>query len=217
MCSAHYCQWKRGEKLHEPYGNQERRIKHLDCQFDACDRKQASLGYCDAHYQQFKKGKELAPVGKRFPQGGTCTFEGCADVAKSRGLCSGHYWQWNQGRKLVPKVQRPSGERGKCNTPRCENFSAISYPICYGCKSRADRYGLSVADYLIFVEKDVCDICGSNNRLNIDHDHKCCPGAKTCGKCTRGLLCNSCNIIIAKIENGSVNLEKMNEYINRQV
>ena len=27
----------------------------------------------------------------------------------------------------------------------------------------------------------------------IDHDHSCCPGPRTCGKCFRGLLCADCN------------------------
>jgi hypothetical protein len=31
-------------------------------------------------------------------------------------------------------------------------------------------------------------------RFHVDHDHACCPtSSKTCGKCTRGLLCHACN------------------------
>lgn len=30
--------------------------------------------------------------------------------------------------------------------------------------------------------------------LDVDHDHDCCPGTYSCGKCIRGLLCRSCNI-----------------------
>ena len=29
--------------------------------------------------------------------------------------------------------------------------------------------------------------------INIDHDHTCCPGRRSCGKCIRGLPCPVCN------------------------
>lgn len=33
-------------------------------------------------------------------------------------------------------------------------------------------------------------------KLNVDHDHKCCnrKNKRTCGKCTRGILCERCNL-----------------------
>jgi hypothetical protein len=49
-----------------------------------------------------------------------------------------------------------------------------------------------------------CAICGQPetaihprtrtvHQLSVDHDHGCCRGAKTCGKCVRGLLCRQHN------------------------
>ena len=39
-----------------------------------------------------------------------------------------------------------------------------------------------------------------SNKLNVDHDHSCCSGSKSCGKCVRGLLCTNCNMFIGRIE-----------------
>lgn len=39
---------------------------------------------------------------------------------------------------------------------------------------------------------------GAVKALAVDHDHRCCPGNKTCGRCIRGLLCHSCNLALGK-------------------
>jgi hypothetical protein len=54
--------------------------------------------------------------------------------------------------------------------------------------------------------------------LAIDHDRKCCPGLKSCGKCIRGLLCTDCNISLGKLECKPKLIEKLNlgQYINRR-
>ena len=53
----------------------------------------------------------------------------------------------------------------------------------------------------LFDKQNGCCPCGhvfhigSRNRMGacVDHDHKCCPGNKSCGRCVRGLLCRNCN------------------------
>lgn len=44
-----------------------------------------------------------------------------------------------------------------------------------------------------------CYLCGepldpeAPRGFHIDHDHNCCRGARSCGKCIRGLACHACN------------------------
>ena len=49
-----------------------------------------------------------------------------------------------------------------------------------------------------------CYCCGNvfqeNERICVDHDHACCPGTFSCGKCVRALVCSGCNIAIGFVE-----------------
>lgn len=63
-----------------------------------------------------------------------------------------------------------------------------------------ERYGITEAQYdaMLHAQGGVCAIKGcnrtnKNKRMDIDHDHACCPGDRSCGKCVRGLVCGPCN------------------------
>lgn len=70
-------------------------------------------------------------------------------------------------------------------------------------------YTLTPDDYarLMTVQGNRCAICrraqGNPNgdprkrNLAVDHDHTCCPGPTSCGRCVRGLVCGPCNDMLA--------------------
>lgn len=60
------------------------------CSFAGCPRGQQAKGYCKAHYEQLRAGKELYPIPTR-PRGKPCRAEGCAERAiMSRSYCETH-------------------------------------------------------------------------------------------------------------------------------
>jgi hypothetical protein len=68
------------------------------------------------------------------------------------------------------------------------------------------RYNRSTQDYetVLAEQGGHCKLCSNvrtkKRRLCWDHDHACCPGIKSCGKCVRGLLCIKCNREISVVE-----------------
>jgi hypothetical protein len=65
------------------------------------------------------------------------------------------------------------------------------------------KYGISGDRYrqIRAVQAEVCALCeiatGATKYLAVDHDHACCPGPVSCGKCVRGVLCGPCNDVLA--------------------
>lgn len=81
----------------------------------------------------------------------------------------------------------------------------LNHTYCAACRkimgfnANLERYGLTPEQYVEMLDKQggVCAICkkpeAKKKRLAVDHDHSCCSGIKSCGKCIRGLLCSLCN------------------------
>lgn len=150
---------------------------------------------------------------------GECRFPGCCKVKKSYGLCSGHAYQYKAGKELTEIVKGQTslrniaGDLRKCggcerwlpfnnfnSSPTGANGLSTRCKLCQAVRF----YRMSANDYLkLYQEQDgkckICltpeEVCG---KLVVDHDHSCCVAVRktnkyTCGKCTRGLLCQTCN------------------------
>lgn len=84
-------------------------------------------------------------------------------------------------------------------------------------------YGITVERYdeMLASQGGVCAICKglprSGRRLHIDHDHACCAGKKSCGRCVRGLLCDFCNHGLGRFSDDPELLETAIRYLRRAV
>ncbi|MGK5677489.1 endonuclease domain-containing protein [Actinoplanes sp. URMC 104] len=75
---------------------------------------------------------------------------------------------------------------------------------------------------MVVAQGGACAICGyvaADRPLLIDHDHACCPGKHSCGRCVRSLLCAGCNGFLGVLEVtgelGSTRLQAMRAYLAR--
>ena len=76
---------------------------------------------------------------------------------------------------------------------------------------RKHLYGLSETEYtqLQEIQKNQCASCKSETQLAVDHDHKT-------GK-VRGLLCSQCNVALGMLQDDSVKIELLLNYIKENL
>lgn len=67
------------------------------------------------------------------------------------------------------------------------------------------RYRLRHDNFLQMLkdQNGKCPLCDNllKEDYAIDHDHSCCSGRNSCGKCIRGVLCGPCNRALGFFEN----------------
>lgn len=191
------------------------------CNFVSCQRPQQSKGYCSAHYLQLWRGQELKPLQNigEVP----CIFEGCGGKAVARGLCNGHVKQECRGQELRPldpkrastkplKTKPQPGEE-ICPVPGCERIWYSRTGLCRSHYSKKRKFSLSTEQVVTLPQE--CEVCGGSDKLHVDHDHNCCSGAGSCGKCVRGVLCSSCNWALGNVKDKVSTLQGLIEYLQK--
>jgi hypothetical protein len=83
------------------------------------------------------------------------------------------------------------------------------------------RYHITPKKHLELLQEQnfLCAICKRkvDKSSPIDHDHSCCPeGAKSCGKCIRGILCTQCNRGIGSFMDDSNRLRNAAIYLEKE-
>lgn len=137
------------------------------------------------------------------------------------------------------KMPRKVNENGQINCRNCggyfdesemrdlkknaktQTYCQSCYPIVYRMRLVA-KYGITNEQYEDMLEQQnySCKICGGKEttfrkRLSIDHDHSCCAGEGSCGKCIRGLLCHHCNAALGNVRDNIQTLQSMIGYLQQ--
>jgi hypothetical protein len=85
------------------------------------------------------------------------------------------------------------------------------------------HYGITVERYeaMLTEQNHKCLLCGMlfgedwKILPRVDHDHACCSGVKSCGKCVRGLLCAVCNAMLGFALDNTETLSNAIQYLNK--
>ena len=131
-----------------------------------------------------------------------CSIDNCQKPSYAREYCRVHY----------ERVRRTGNTERKTKVAVLEPYrlNEIKY-----------KYHINIEWYKANV-MGPCQICKEpqfEGPLHIEHDHACCGGAGSCGKCIRGLVCASCNTHIRHWDKGTIRKDnrlysQIEQYIN---
>lgn len=138
----------------------------------------------------------------------------CKDCHKAASIA----WQKANPEKVnATRRLRYNKNKASINEARKSRYSAEKARVI----NLPYRYGMTVEDFeKTLLDQGGCAICGRpqaefKRRFAVDHDHKCCPGARTCGKCVRGILCHHCNVSLNALEATDGWAHKAEAYLRR--
>jgi hypothetical protein len=77
------------------------------------------------------------------------------------------------------------------------------------------RHNITEEKYksLLLLHNGLCHGCKAHEARNIDHNHQCCSGPFSCGKCVRGLLCRNCNFALGLMQDDVSVMLSLIDYI----
>lgn len=102
------------------------------CTFEGCHQRHTAKGYCQGHYDQWRRAQELKTLGIPLPQR-ECDFIGCGKKHEAKGYCQGHYLQFIKGQELRPINVVPSIK--VCSFDGCDKLhSAKGYCMGHYCQ-----------------------------------------------------------------------------------
>jgi hypothetical protein len=195
LCSRHYAMDRAGEEL-RPILDRSRG----GCKVEQCERAHYGNGYCHPHWSRWKRTGAAGGADIKVWNVRQCEGPECVRTSSVRGLCPSHYAQARKGKSLTVLQ-----ERGNALLPKDQSLRTL--------------YSITLADYVRMEQEQGggCAICGQRNEngrdLAVDHDHACCPGQKSCGKCVRALLCSRCNFAIGLLRDDTDLMAKAMEYV----
>lgn len=135
------------------------------------------------------------------------------DRQKADGLCA---WCTDCRKKDKARYYQNNAESIKAGVRAWRKANPERKVTSY----RNSRYKLKHGEFESKLQSQdgKCGVCRrpftDELKPNVDHDHNCCPvGSMTCGKCTRGLLCHSCNKALGYMKDSVEFLQNAINYI----
>ena len=181
------------------------------------------INYSNFYYDKFSKSGFMGTckLCKNQSSKGIRVNKIIVDLENKTKICSKckktkHFSEYNKGRDTKAGTM---SECRQCYKDRRALAPSRSPEEIHDSFLKA-TYGKDF-DYteLLKQQNGKCKICEVDSPgwkykyFQVDHNHACCSGKKTCGKCVRGLLCHKCNTGLGQFQDSIELMEKAIQYL----
>lgn len=190
------------------------------CSVEGCIKSVRYGSMCDAHKMRLARGSEMHAPFRSSPgtPRPTCSAPNCkrtADSCLEGAVCPSHRNALAARGHCRPSRIAHSEKGYICSVFDCQE-QANSRMMCNKHNTRASMYRLSSIQLDWITRRGLCESCGDYSKsLHIDHDHSCCNGPRSCGKCVRGALCAKCNVGLGSFLDSAERLRAAISYLER--
>jgi Recombination endonuclease VII len=153
-----------------------------------------------------------------------CTKCGISKIAEQDFYLKGGYYsspckecRYKQTKEYQTRWQRENKDKIRAAYRRMKNKNPSFIR-----EQQLRKFNLDLAGFkrILARQNNSCAICkrdrpDGRGSWHVDHDHDCCPGERSCGKCVRGLLCMRCNFLLGYSKEDQSILDNAKEYLIR--
>jgi hypothetical protein len=221
LCWAHYKRWYRS--VRDPEDSSERRCIKCGAPMEG---KRVDALYCTGSCRALDTKRRRRQREGKFVQGTKRDCAECGTTFKAslpkNIYCSKECWRvaYQRSKRSERVVQcsicgddfSPGSSMSRYCSKPCRRTG-------YKRRIMANRYGLSPEKFaeILRGQHGGCAVCGTHDPRVwvVDHDHSCCPGESSCGRCVRGVLCSPCNRGLGVFKDSPQLLQQAARYLMR--
>lgn len=142
------------------------------CSVEGCGRPHVARGFCDRHYESWRRSNPNAEIRLRRMTPVPCAVDGCTRMASAREMCHKHYSRWlrhDSDPNIVPMAKRTADRQAREMVEAWRRIIRHGEILRYVCPTCGGNYEDEPSDGMRRRKHLPCAECQSENLRKKQH------------------------------------------------